>query len=205
MTSAPQKAFLFDIGNVLLTWTPEPLVRDMFDTPEAAALFRAEAMPDERILHMDRGASWAEILAEIAEDAPAHLPKAEEYYARWIETVRGPIDEIVDLRDQLRAAGYPVYALSNFGAETFDVARAKYPLMDRFDGLVVSAHVGRVKPEPEIYQIAIERFGLVPAETLFIDDLAKNIAAAEALGIRTHHFTDPARLLAQAEAEGWLS
>lgn len=199
------KAYLFDIGNVLLGWTPMPLIHDLLPDPRDAARFREEAMPMERIGRMDRGASWDEILAEIEADAPQHLRAARAYKKRWIETITHVIDPIVALRDRLREAGKPVYALSNFGAETFEEARAVYPLMERFDGMVVSAHVGYIKPEPEIYQIAIERFDLDPAETIFIDDLKVNIDAARARGFQGHHFTGPQGLLDRAEAEGWLS
>jgi 2-haloacid dehalogenase len=190
-------AFLFDIGNVLIDWNPDHLLRKLL--PDAAAIraFRAEAVTQARILEMDRGQDWEAQLAEIEAEAPQHLQTAQVYRARWVETVAGTIPETVALRDAVRDAGWPVYALSNYGAENFERTRGVYPFLDGFDGRVISAHEGVIKPEPAIYRLCIDRFGLDPAVTLFIDDRPENTEAAEALGFQTHTYTCPEALRAE--------
>ncbi|MFQ8596678.1 MAG: HAD-IA family hydrolase, partial [Alistipes onderdonkii] len=95
-----------------------------------------------------------------------------------------PTEQLV--RD-LKAAGYKLYVLSNMSREFIDFLR-RFPVYGLFDGEVVSCEEGVVKPEPEIYRRLLGRYGLDPAQTLFIDDRPANIAAAAALGIRGQLF-----------------
>jgi 2-haloacid dehalogenase len=83
----------------------------------------------------------------------------------------------------------PMYALSNWSAETFPMARPRYPFLEWFDGIVISGEVGSAKPDRRIYEALLERHGLEAGEILFIDDSAENVASAEALGIRSIRFT----------------
>ena len=184
-------AFLFDIGNVLLAWDPERLMRELVADEAEFHDFRDTVMNDARLLENDRGRDWDDILAEIASEAPHHANAARAFRTRWLETITGPIEANVRLLHRLRAEGFPVYALSNFGVENFAKTEAVYPFLREFDGRVISGHEGMVKPEPEIYAHTIERFRLTPERTFFIDDRAENIEAARAHGIRTHHFHAP--------------
>ncbi|HAE00781.1 MAG TPA: hypothetical protein DCL95_01610 [Rhodospirillaceae bacterium] len=195
------KYFLFDIGNVLVDWNPDHLLTKLL--PDAAAIqdFRENAVTQDRILAMDRGQTWEDQLAEIASDCPRHLVTARAYRDRWVETVSGPIQGTVDIMTRLKAAGYPIYALSNFGAENFEATATVYPFLDDFDGRVVSGYEGVIKPDPAIYDLVVQRFSVDPAQTLFIDDRPENIAAAQVCGFQGHLFTDPdtlAQYLAEA-------
>lgn len=183
--------FLFDIGNVLVDWNPDHLLRSLLPDDDAIRAFRQEAVTHDRILKMDRGQSWAEQLAEIAATAPQHLEVARAYGERWVETIAAPIQETVDLMLELKSEGYPIYALSNYGAENFERTVPAYPFLDAFDGRVVSAYEGVIKPDPAIYDIVIERFGLTPETTLFIDDRPENTDTAAAKGFQVHTFTTP--------------
>jgi HAD superfamily hydrolase (TIGR01509 family) len=99
------------------------------------------------------------------------------------ETIR-PTEKLID---ELKAAGYKLYVLSNMSREFIDFLR-KQKVYENFDGDVVSCEVGIVKPMPEIYDLLLERFDLDPAETIFIDDRKENVDAAAAKGIATFHF-----------------
>jgi len=105
----------------------------------------------------------------------------------------------------LKARGVPVYGLTNFAAETFEIARETYPFLDEFDVCVVSAHVRRNKPEPEIYAELEARTGAAPHELFFTDDRPENIAAAEARGWRGHVFEHAEGLQAALIGHGLLS
>ena len=188
------RTFLFDIGNVLIDWNPDHLLQTLLPEAGASQRFRDEAMTWERITEMDRGQDWPTLLREIEENTPRHLETATAYRERWVETVKGPIEPVIAMRDQLRASGFPVYALSNYGVENFERTEAVYPFLRDFDGRLISGYEGLVKPDPAIYKLAIDRFGLEPAETLFIDDRSENINAAKHLGFLTHHFTAPSHL-----------
>lgn len=99
------------------------------------------------------------------------------------ETIR-PTEKLID---ELKAAGYKLYVLSNMSREFIDFLR-KQKVYENFDGDVVSCEVGIVKPMPEIYDLLLKRFELDPAETIFIDDRKENVDAAAAKGIATFHF-----------------
>ncbi|MBP5857360.1 HAD family phosphatase [Marivibrio halodurans] len=196
----PIDTYLFDIGNVLIRWTPEVLLHDLFGGDGTAVRdFSAAIDLPGLILDQDRGLTVAEAEARVAARAPEHLESFRTYERRWIETIAGEIPETVAFLRALRTAGRPVYALSNYAADHMVWSEPHYPILTEFDGRVISAHEGVIKPEPTIYQIVIERFGITPARTLFIDDRAENVAAARALGFRAHCFdTDRPRALAEA-------
>lgn len=195
-------AIIFDIGNVLVDWNPDFLLSKLLPDADAIARFRMEAVTERRILAMDLGQSWDDQLAEIEADAPQHLATATAYADRWVETISGAIQESVDLLRAVRARGIPVFALSNFGAENFAKTESEYPFLKEFDDRVVSAYVGMIKPDPQIYRLAIDRFGVDPAATLFIDDRPENIAAAVECGLQGHLFRDGATLRADLNARG---
>ncbi|WP_420416008.1 HAD family hydrolase [Pacificispira sp.] len=186
--------YLFDIGGVLVDWNPDHLLRSLLPDDDAIRAFRAEAVTQDRILKMDRGQTWDDQLAEIAASAPHHLGTARAYRDRWVETIAAPIQETVDLMLALKGEGHPIFALSNYGAENFERSVAVYPFLDAFDGRVVSAYEGVIKPDPAIYDIVIERFSLTLETTLFIDDRPENTDAAAEKGFQVHTFTTPESL-----------
>lgn len=127
---------------------------------------------------------------QVAEELAAYRGVEPEFAREMItiaigkqETIR-PTEKLID---ELKAAGYKLYVLSNMSREFIDFLR-KQKVYENFDGDVVSCEVGIVKPMPEIYDLLIERFDLDPAETIFIDDRKENVDAAAAKGIATFHF-----------------
>jgi len=113
---------------------------------------------------------------------------------RWAEMVSGSIAETVIIKNQLRAAGFPLYAITNFSSEKWHVAKAAYPFLADFDGVVVSGDEKLIKPDPAIYKLLLQRYGLNAADCLFIDDVPANIEAAKSVGMMGHVFTSPANL-----------
>lgn len=127
---------------------------------------------------------------QVAEELAAYRGVEPEFAREMItiaigkqETIR-PTEKLID---ELKAAGYKLYVLSNMSREFIDFLR-KQKVYENFDGDVVSCEVGIVKPMPEIYDLLLERFDLAPAETIFIDDRKENVDAAAAKGIATFHF-----------------
>ena len=127
---------------------------------------------------------------QVAEELAAYRGVEPEFAREMItiaigkqETIR-PTEKLID---ELKAAGYKLYVLSNMSREFIDFLR-KQKVYENFDGDVVSCEVGIVKPMPEIYDLLLKRFELDPAETIFIDDRKENVDAAAAKGIATFHF-----------------
>lgn len=196
------KAVIFDIGNVLIEWNPERVYdRVMPDRAAREALFAAvdlHAMNDR----IDRGAPFRETVYETAERHPEHREMIRLWHDRWIEMASPAIPGSWTLLRGLRAAGVPVFALSNFGIGSFEVAETHYPILAEFDRRYISGHMGVIKPEPRIYEMLEADCGLTGAELFFTDDRPDNIEAARARGWQTHRFTSPEALAGALAALG---
>jgi 2-haloacid dehalogenase len=179
---------VFDIGNVLIEWDPRHLYRRIFATSEEMERFLATVCTSAWNLDLDRGKSFSEGVAELVDRFPHHEEAIRAFDLRWDEMVPGLVEGTLALMGRLEARGVPLYAITNFSAEKFEVARRRFPFLDRFRGVVVSAHERRVKPDRRIFEILLERYGLRAEECLFIDDSAANVAGARAVGMSAHHF-----------------
>ena len=194
MTERAIDAVVFDVGQVLIEWDPRHLYRRVFThddgTPDEAkvAWFLTEVCPPEWNVEQDRGRSIADAEAEALARHPDMGPAIRSFYGRFQTMIPGPIPGTVAVLETLKAAGFPVHGLTNFGAETFPPTRARFGFLNAFDTVVVSGEEGVVKPDPRIYEILIERASLTPARTAFVDDSPANIEAAERLGFRAHLF-----------------
>jgi 2-haloacid dehalogenase len=118
----------------------------------------------------------------------------EAFWTRWPEMLGEPHHDTIALLAELRAAGLRLFALTNWSAETFARGAPLFPFLDWFEAVVVSGEVGLVKPDPAIFRLLVERHGLDPARTVFVDDMPVNVRAAAALGFRAIRFTDAAAL-----------
>ena len=153
---------------------------------------------------MDAGKPFAQGCAERIKLFPKYAQEINAYHSRWAEMMGGSIEGTVQILRKLKAKGYPVYALSNWSAETFPLAKAKFPFLSEFDGAVVSGYERCIKPDPKIYQILLSRYNLQAQNCIFIDDNPANIEAAQKLGFDTILFTVPEELRAQLNARGVL-
>ena len=199
------EAVVFDLGGVLIDWNPRYLYRQLFDGDDAAMeAFLTGITTQEWNARQDGGRTWAEAVAELAERHPEQRDLIEAYRERWEEMLGGPIAGTVEVLRELRDAHVPLYALTNWSAETFPIARDRYEFLGWFQGVVVSGEVRLVKPDAAIFHHLMERFGLEAPSTLFIDDHEPNIGAARALGIQAIRFRDPAHLRTELTDLGLL-
>ena len=189
------KAILFDIGNVLVRLKTGEFLKKISEA--------CPSLPPERMTHELRDPESRHIAYERGEisgrDFHAHLAAAyglpwgyEAWLAVWNDYFlpNRPMDVLLaKLRHQLR-----FWALSNTNAEHFRHLRQEYRLFDGFEGLVGSHEHGQRKPEPRLYEIALEKMKLPAASVVYIDDLERNVEAARALGMPAFHYTfnDPA-------------
>ena len=189
-----RRVVVFDLGGVLLDWNPRHLYRKLFADEAAMEEFLGQVCTPEWNLKQDAGRPFAEAVAELA---PRHADKVHLIHAwrdRFGEMIAGPIDDTVDILRELKSRSVPVYALSNWSAETFPGCAPRFPFLALFDGIVLSGREGCMKPDPRIFRILLERYDLRAEETVFIDDNAANAQAATALGIHGVHFRSPSQL-----------
>ena len=98
----------------------------------------------------------------------------------------------------------PLYALSNWGAETFEATRNRFPFYEWFRGMVVSGRVGLMKPDPRVFHLLLQEYELNPAEVVFVDDHLPNVDAARRLGLHAILFQSAAELRGQLVSLGLL-
>lgn len=195
---------IFDLGNVLIGWNPRQLYRQLFDDEAEMEWFLREVCSSAWNEQQDAGRSWAEGTALLRAQFPEHAVLIDAYHQRWEETLLGPIEESVALLAALRERGVRLLALTNWSQETFPVAMQRYAFLQWFEGIVVSGEEKLIKPDPRIYQRLLDRYGVDPATALYIDDSARNVAAAEALGMHGWWFRDPAGLCEHLHQLGLL-
>jgi len=188
---------VFDLGGVLIDWDPRHLYRKLFGGDDAAMeRFLADVCSNSWNLRQDAGRGWAEAIAELSARHPAQVPLIEAFRARWAEMLGGPIEGSVAIQRELKDAGTPLHALTNWSHETFPIAQERYEFLSWFGAIVVSGAERLVKPDPAIFTLLMERHGLCAEQLVFVDDNPRNADAATALGMHGIHFVSPAGLRA---------
>jgi 2-haloacid dehalogenase len=196
---------LFDLGGVLIDWNPRYLYRPLFGDDEAAMEdFLARICPPEWNHQLDQGKPFAQAVAERQRLFPEHADLIALWHHGWPQMLREEIGDTVEILRELRERGTRLLALTNWSAETFPIARARFPFLGWFEDIVVSGEVGMAKPDPRIFELTIRRTGLEPAATLFTDDSPRNVEAARGSGLRAELFRDPAGLRATLREAGLL-
>ena len=185
---------VFDLGGVLVDWNPRYLYRKVFATEEEMEHFLTTVATPEWHVEQDRGRTTEEATALLISQYPRYEREIRAYYGRWDETFGGPIPGTVEVLEEVRETGLPLYALTNWSAETFPLARRQYDFLGWFDEIIVSGEERVIKPDRKIYDALIRRTGLDPTTTVFIDDSRPNVIAAEELGFTAIAFRDSANL-----------
>jgi 2-haloacid dehalogenase len=184
-------AMVFDVGGVLLDWDPRHLYRKLFSDPAEMEWFLANVCTPQWHEQHDRGLSTAESCAALAEKWPRYAAPILAWSERGEEMVAGPLPDGVKLLRQVIASGLPCYGLTNMEAETYPKRAARYDFLRCLTGTVVSGFEGIAKPDREIYELLLRRFGLDAASTLFIDDSPVNVSAAADVGMEAMVYTGP--------------
>ena len=191
------KNIVFDFGGVLVDWNPRYLYDKYFGDPTQSQWFLDNICLYSWNLQMDGGKPFAEGVAELQAEHPEWAEAIGIYHTRWVEMMGGEVEGTASVLRGLKAAGYKIYGLTNWSAETFPMIRDTYPVFQEFDGIVVSGEEHLLKPYAPIYHCLLERYALQPEESLFIDDNADNVAAAQAVGMHSVRFSDAETLVRQ--------
>lgn len=179
---------VFDVGNVLLTFEPEK-VMELIPEQHRDAIRQAMFGPDWRWGAFDLGAETNEEIARsIAEKAG--VPDGEKMVLHALchfpETMR-PLP-LYRLIPELKAMGKKLYGLTNYCEPSFTFTAERFENLRLLDGVVVSHREKVTKPDPAIFALLMKRYGVLPNESLFIDDSLANVQAAEAIGFHIWHY-----------------
>lgn len=199
-------AVIFDVGNVLYGWDPDAFLAQQIPDDSERLRFVEDSGLYEWHDALDGGRAFDEAARELSETFPAYAEVIAAWGARFGETIKHPVPGMPELVAKLDARGVPLFGITNFSADFWPPFRAREAaFFDRFRDIVVSGDEKLLKPDPAIYWLALDRFGLRPEEALFIDDRQINVDGAEAIGIRSHLFTGADGLRARLQAEGLLA
>jgi 2-haloacid dehalogenase len=186
---------IFDLGGVLIDWNPRHLDLKIFNTEDEVTWFLENVCTGEWNDQQDAGRSFEDATEELVQKFPDHEEAIRAWYGRWQETISGPIHGTVDLLKTIKDSGkYKLYALTNWSAETFPWALDNFEFLHWFEGIVVSGVEKTRKPFPDFYQILFDRYNIIPAQAVFIDDNVKNVIGSREVGLPVIHFQTPDQL-----------
>jgi len=190
-------SIVFDLGKVLLDWDPRYFYQQHFPGDhDGLEAFVRDIVPSSWIVGMDAGKPSSVAIAERQREHPRFAHLIGLWMQGWGQMLRGEIAGTAQILRELKARELRLHALTNFSMETFPIAQQRCPTLKLFEDIVVSAEAGLIKPDPRIYAYAEKRCGLIPANTLFIDDLEVNVAAAREAGWHAVQFVSPEALRA---------
>lgn len=193
---------VFDLGNVLLDWSPRRLFATLIDDPGELDRFLADVCSPAWHDAQDRGRSTLEATAELQGRHPGYHDLIGAFYSRWPEMTAGALPATVDILRELRDAGVRLIALTNWPAETFEPARNRFEFFAWFDGIVVSGQEGVAKPDDAIFTLLLDRYGVDPQAAAYVDDTRRHVDAARRLGLTGFVFTDAVTLRGDLAAAG---
>jgi 2-haloacid dehalogenase len=181
---------VFDIGKVLIHYDPHLAFTDIIPDKAARDRFFAEVCTHDWNVEQDRGRTWAEAEAEAIARHPGEEANIRAFRKNWAKMVPHAYDGSVAIMRALIADDRDVTMLTNFASDTFREAQGLFPFLTEPRGVTVSGDIGLIKPDVEIYGRHHAAFGLVPARTLFIDDVPANVDGARKAGWKAVRFID---------------
>ena len=197
---------IFDLGGVLIDWNPRYLYQKVFKSEEEITWFLENVCTPEWNEQQDAGRSFTDATEELVAKFPEHEFAIRAWYGRWKETIGGPIHETVKILKSIKESKtHRLYALTNWSAETFPWALGQFEFLHWFEGIVVSGVEKTRKPFPDFYQILLDRYEVVPHQSIFIDDNLKNIEAARDLKSDGIHFQGATSLTAELAKRGIIT
>jgi 2-haloacid dehalogenase len=197
-------AVIFDLGGVVVSWDPRRAYERVLPVEEVATFLERVDFAGWNRLN-DGGRSFEEAEQELIARFPDDREAILGYRVHFDATLTGMVPGMGGLLAELGQAGVRLIALTNWSAETFPLAIERFGILRRFEAIVVSGTEGLLKPEPALYELALDRHGLSADSTVFVDDIPANVAAAAALGMAALNFTDAERLRADLVGLGLLA
>lgn len=194
---------IFDLGGVVIDWNPRYVYRQIFRGDDAKMEhFLAEVCPQSWNEQQDAGNPIAAATEARVAQFPEWEAEIRAFYDRWIEMVGSPIPGTTELMQELKAAGYPLFALSNWSAELFPLVRYRVPAFDLFDRIFLSGEMKLIKPDPAIFEEVLKNVGVPRDRLLFIDDNPLNVAGAKNVWLKALRFINAQTLRTDLQARG---
>jgi putative hydrolase of the HAD superfamily len=195
---------VFDLGGVVVRWDPQAIIDGVFADERTKAKARQAVFEHADWLELDRGTLGRE---QAIERAAKRSGIAAEDIKRLLHAVPASLvvfPDTVELLYRLKGKGYPLYCLSNMHFASIEYLEREHTFWDVFQGRVISCRLQLCKPEAAIYEHLLREFGLKAEQTLFIDDVQKNLDAAAKHGIHTLRFENAAQCERELRARGLL-
>ncbi len=183
--------FLFDLGGVFFDWDPNFFFENIINDKSRRRFFLQNVCNDKWNLAQDKGRSIKKGELILIRKFPQFEEEIKMYYKNHSKMFRKVFYQSVEILEELKKQKYLCYVLSNWSNETFVGMNKKYPFLNLFDGLIISGKEKMIKPDKNIYNLAIRRFDLIPSNTIFVDDKIENINTAKIMGFKTIHLTNP--------------
>jgi 2-haloacid dehalogenase len=189
---------------VLLDWNPRHYYRSRFSDPADMEHFLTHVCSPAWNLAQDAGRTFAEAEAEAIARHPDKRDLIEAWLPNFNAMIAGPIDGSIEILRELRANGTRLLALTNWSTETFAGQPDRFDFLGWFEGIVVSGDERLIKPDRRIFDLLCNRYRVDPSDAVFIDDVPRNVAGAQAAGLHAILFTTPPALRAALVALGML-
>jgi len=176
------KNIVFDFGGVLLDWNPRYLYRTFFWDEKEMEYFLSNVCTEDWNAEQDKGRPFCEGIKLLQLQHPEYREAIQLFTDKWETMLKSEIADSVKLLRELKEQGYSIWGLTNWSAETIQIAYSRYDFFNLFDGIVVSGEEKLIKPDKRIYKVLLDRYMLKSEESVFIDDSPFNIKAAQELG-----------------------
>lgn len=184
---------VFDLGGVVFNWQPDAIIKSVFDDLETQDLVRKKVFEHSDWVELDRGAISLEQAIDCGAKRTGLPSKDIERLLNAVPESLTPIEQTIELIRQLSNTSNKLFVLSNMQLASIAYLEQHHKIWEMFEGIVISSRIQKVKPEIQIYEHLLSLYRLKPAETIFIDDMQENIAAASSVGIQTIRFVDSAQ------------
>jgi 2-haloacid dehalogenase len=188
---------IFDLGGVLIDWNPLYVFNDLIPDEER----RKHFFENVGTMHWNEQQDAGVLIETATNERIALFPEWENeiraYYGRWVEMLGEPLLGTVEILKKLTdSPNYRVYALTNWSAETFPIAKSldRFQFLHWFEGVLVSGEEMMIKPQPEIFELILSRYDIDRTKAIFIDDNLRNVHASNAVGLKAIHFQSSEQL-----------
>lgn len=197
---------IFDLGGVVVDWNPRYLYRKLFNGNETAMEdFLATVCTSSWNEQQDAGRSFADGCDSLKRLHPDKAELIDAWFQRYEEMLGGEIPGTAEILRELRSRSVPIYALSNWSAETFPIAVNRFECLSWFDGVLLSGEAKLLKPDRRIFEMFLHTFGIKASRAVYIDDRSENVQAAIELGMRGVLFRDSRTLRAELIGAGLVA
>lgn len=194
---------IFDLGGVLIDWSPARMYKNVFEDEAEMRYFLSEICSPHWNEQQDAGRPLAEATQWLVERHPEYEREIRMYYDTWTDMLGGAIEGTVAILEELHSqASHRLLALTNWSQETFPTALELFSFLHKFEGILVSGEEKLIKPDPRIYELLISRYAVERSRAVFIDDNPHNVEGARKTGLHAIHFQSPQQLRAELAGFG---